>query len=1083
MEYSKQVEVLFEKIAIFAIESKNCAPNSIMYNIERTRLMESALALQLTGRRIDSQLQNRLPIPNVEIGDFKHEFKCIEETLNTLTLQLEVEVNYAQKKSAVNSAGTAGLGVSNPDQLRKSPEGRALLSPNLRYRPIPVNPATPENARGPPEPQPESPCLCPRCAVLLYPTPNRSEQSSICSYMPSKHIRNRGVESVIESRSMSCPYKTYGCQVETKHDPMDCLFAVRQFCGYLGFPNCPEAVSRENLLHHLMQTHLVEGELLDVGETIEMCQGSVPLDKIAKTTGAVEWKPLFFVRDDKICHIRTTLTDSRISWKVSILGSREIASKYFVKMKLLPMQECSEGMYYKYEGLVNDIKTGKDGMGAAFSLSVEQIKSVCSNGDSGPANSVGWKLRIRVLKKCDHLTWDSAKVNYPRINNTIITTFRDSPVAGLPLEFPINMSNDGPNCEMKTGEPSDVIFLGNPFNFSSAPPSINYMSAKQNIFPRRPTLLPSAPVYRLPGFPPVRSFPRPPIPYGIDVVANLPRSNPLHNHQDIPCEGCKHLVGGNRYKCVDCNDFNVCSACVGSYSISSIYAHSHIFLMFYADSNEERLRSLFQALKIGDNYRLPDLNVTCTTHGGVTCDACGTSPIRGPRHKCIYCDDYDLCLVCASARAHGSHDIFMICPICREEMPARAVRNRRMEKIAIAKVFSCTNEFNGCHDNSRHHPSDCEFETRNFCSYLGIQHCQDELPKKDLLAHVTMTHNISGKITTEAETIELLQTAHATTVKLGTGKWDPHFIFQADTLFFLTTKLFSEKISWAVSTFGSDETAGKFQAKIRLLSQRTPQESYLTWKGAVLRLKQDWEIDPLINAFSVDIQYLQKFWEEVRPGEQSWKLHISIKRNPGRSRTPPPEFQRLVSESVSVEARQDLPNPPFLAPDVALKRARLGRRRVTLGTGIQQNEIHDGGIICDCCKTEPIVGPRYKCIECDNFDLCSTCVEAHDHAEHVFLVAFTRNQKGELQRMCSKFKEITRVEVKQGIEDFERQCDGCGEDPLLEPCYSCTICENYDLCQCCINDNIHSHHVFLVAYSVTALRKLDTILAITNYTD
>ena len=31
------------------------------------------------------------------------------------------------------------------------------------------------------------------------------------------------------------------------------------------------------------------------------------------------------------------------------------------------------------------------------------------------------------------------------------------------------------------------------------------------------------------------------------------------------------------------------------------------------------------------------------------------------------------------------------------------------------------------------------------------------------------------------------------------------------------------------------------------------------------------------------------------------------------------------------------------------------------------------GVTCDACQMSPIVGVRYKCVQCDNFDLCSEC--------------------------------------------------------------------------------------------------------------
>lgn len=33
-------------------------------------------------------------------------------------------------------------------------------------------------------------------------------------------------------------------------------------------------------------------------------------------------------------------------------------------------------------------------------------------------------------------------------------------------------------------------------------------------------------------------------------------------------------------------------------------------------------------------------------HKNFICDGCGADPIKGPRHKCVICSDYDLCDKC-----------------------------------------------------------------------------------------------------------------------------------------------------------------------------------------------------------------------------------------------------------------------------------------------------------------------------------------------------------------------------------------------------------------------------------------------------
>lgn len=50
-------------------------------------------------------------------------------------------------------------------------------------------------------------------------------------------------------------------------------------------------------------------------------------------------------------------------------------------------------------------------------------------------------------------------------------------------------------------------------------------------------------------------------------------------------------------------------------------------------------------------------------------------------------------------------------------------------------------------------------------------------------------------------------------------------------------------------------------------------------------------------------------------------------------------------------------------------------------------ESHDG-VSCDNCGILPIVGFRYKCSTCPDFDLCSTCIQSgHRHpSDHLFIL-------------------------------------------------------------------------------------------------
>ena len=46
-----------------------------------------------------------------------------------------------------------------------------------------------------------------------------------------------------------------------------------------------------------------------------------------------------------------------------------------------------------------------------------------------------------------------------------------------------------------------------------------------------------------------------------------------------------------------------------------------------------------------------------------------------------------------------------------------------------------------------------------------------------------------------------------------------------------------------------------------------------------------------------------------------------------------------------------------------------------------QHDVHIC-VQCDGCKMYPLVGERYKCYECDDYDLCGTCKAERVHPHH-----------------------------------------------------------------------------------------------------
>ena len=65
-----------------------------------------------------------------------------------------------------------------------------------------------------------------------------------------------------------------------------------------------------------------------------------------------------------------------------------------------------------------------------------------------------------------------------------------------------------------------------------------------------------------------------------------------------------------------------------------------------------------------------------------------------------------------------------------------------------------------------------------------------------------------------------------------------------------------------------------------------------------------------------------------------------------------------------------------------IETSKIGNKS-KLNTKILKNNTIHNGIICDNCGISPIVGIRYKCIECDDFELCEKCEKTNTHP-HLF---------------------------------------------------------------------------------------------------
>eukprot|EP00736_Rhodelphis_marinus_P011361 Rmarinus@m.18550 len=133
---------------------------------------------------------------------------------------------------------------------------------------------------------------------------------------------------------------------------------------------------------------------------------------------------------------------------------------------------------------------------------------------------------------------------------------------------------------------------------------------------------------------------------------------------------------------------------------------------------------------------------------------------------------------------------------------------------------------------------------------------------------------------------------------------------------------------------------------------------------------------------------------------------------------------------------------------------------------------HDG-IACDGCDNFPIMGPRFKCLTCFDFDYCSSCDEccdvthglkeseddtdprrlghsSHD-ATHIFIKVRIPLPFGYIRPALrtTEFRAILPAHNDQPVCHPGYTCDRCGVSPIIGPRFQCVNCASFNLCEAC----------------------------------
>ncbi|KAF8753640.1 Ig-like domain from next BRCA1 [Rhizoctonia solani] len=190
------------------------------------------------------------------------------------------------------------------------------------------------------------------------------------------------------------------------------------------------------------------------------------------------------------------------------------------------------------------------------------------------------------------------------------------------------------------------------------------------------------------------------VPYNKDAKPQTPKSTtlPLAVHH-AECDACDETIVGIRHKCTICHDFDLCDVCFKANVEPMNHKSDHDMLHL-----ERPQRIITHVVGSGRGPATVPVATSSTSTAtpnalhNAWCDAC-SERIRGIRHKCLDCDDFDFCNACVGTdHFNGDHTFYALTEpgqvvvrnIPEEPTPPRTSPGQRTDNSAAYSGTSST---------------------------------------------------------------------------------------------------------------------------------------------------------------------------------------------------------------------------------------------------------------------------------------------------------------------------------------------------------------------------------------------------------